>query len=131
MCLRFLFLAVATAALVLPGVATAQFQQAPPPYLRYEPPPPPPPPGYYDNRRRDYDDRRYDDRRYRERDVYRQPRGVFCAQEGGFCNFQGPAVVRYGGAGRFTTRRAFNGIPCTNSAFGDPAPGVNKACFID
>ena len=123
---KLLFLAVA-AMLLVPQAASAQFFD---PYGRryddgYRGPPPP----------RDY---RYEDRRdyreYRERppQAYRpQPRGIFCAQEGGFCRFEGPAIVRYGAGGRFTTRRAFDGIPCTNSVFGDPFPGADKACFID
>ena len=123
---KLLFLAVA-AMLLIPQAASAQFFD---PYGRryddgYRGPPPP----------RDY---RYEDRRdyreYRERppQAYRpQPRGIFCAREGGFCRFEGPAVVRYGAGGRFTSRRAFDGIPCTNSVFGDPYPGADKACFID
>jgi len=93
----------------------------------YEDRGPPPPPGYYE-------ERRY----YREGPPpgYRQgppePRGgIVCAREHGFCAFQGPAVVRYGAAGRFSTRRGFNGIACNNQTFGDPAPGLEKACFID
>jgi hypothetical protein len=39
--------------------------------------------------------------------------------------------VRYGAAGRFSTRRGMNGLPCNNQTFGDPAPGLEKACFID
>lgn len=82
---------------------------------------PPPPPGYYE------------DRRYRERppEVYRQgPQRVFCAREDGFCHFQGPATVYYGAGGRFASRRAVNGIPCSNSVFGDPFPGADKSCFF-
>ena len=120
---KLLFLAVA-AMLLIPQAASAQFFD---PYGRryddgYRGPPPP----------RDY---RYEDRREyrRERppEAFQRPRGIFCAQEGGFCRFQGPAVVRYGAGGRFTSRRAFDGIPCTNSVFGDPYPGADKACFID
>ena len=98
--------------------------------------PPPPPPGYYEERRY-Y--REGPPQGYREGPPpgYRegpgaQPRGgVVCAREHGFCAFQGPATVRYGAAGRFSTRRAFNGIACNNQTFGDPAPGLEKACFID
>jgi len=54
-----------------------------------------------------------------------------CAREHGFCAFQGPATVSYGAAGRFSRRRGFNGLPCNNETFGDPAPGLEKACFID
>ena len=138
--IKLLFLATLAALTILPDAASAQAES---PYYRpryddgYRGPPPPPPPGYYEDRR--YEDRRYEDRRYRERqqEYYPPPAprqragGVFCAREGQFCQFQGPAVVRYGAAGRFVRRQAFNGIPCTNQAFGDPAVGMEKACFID
>lgn len=64
---------------------------------------------------------------------YGPPRGgggAFCAVENQFCGFRGPATVRYGARGRYVERRAFNGIPCSNEFFGDPAPGVPKRCFI-
>ncbi len=57
--------------------------------------------------------------------------GVLCAREGGYCAFEGPATVRYGAGGRFVSRRAFNGVACNNSVFGDPYVGADKACFID
>ena len=123
--LKTLFLMVVVS-LVIPQAASAQYYD---PYGRryydegYRRPPPPPPPGYYE-------ERRY----YREApppQVYRQPRGIFCAREGGYCSFQGPAVVRYGAGGRFATRRAFNGIPCNNATFGDPFVGAKKECYID
>jgi hypothetical protein len=125
---KVLFLA-AIAMLVIPQAATAQFYD---PYGRryYDDRPPPPPPGYYEERRY-YRERPPE--YYRERDVYRQPRrgGVLCAREGGYCAFEGPAIVRYGAGGRFVSRRAFNGIACNNSVFGDPFVGADKACFID
>jgi hypothetical protein len=118
-------LLVATAVLLFPQAASSQLDA--PPYGRryddgYRRPPPPPPPGYRE-------ERRY--HRERPPQVYRQPRGIFCAREGGYCRFQGPAVVRYGAGGRFTSRRAFDGIPCNNSVFGDPFVGADKACYID
>jgi hypothetical protein len=132
--LKLLFLAALVALLpALPDTASAQAQleemyrrSAPPPPGYY---PPPPPPGYYDDRRYRERPREY----YREAPPpgYRQQRrgGIFCAREGQFC--QGPAIVRYGAAGRFVRRQAVNGIPCTNQAFGDPAVGLEKACYID
>ena len=112
---KLLFLAVA-AMLLIPQAASAQPFD---PYGRryddgYRGPPPP--------RDYRYEERRYEERRDERREYYREQRpqrarGVFCAQEGGFCRFQGPAVVRYGAGGRFTSRRAFDGIPCTNSVF--------------
>jgi hypothetical protein len=123
---------VAIAMLVIPQAASAQYYDQ---YGRryyddgYRQPPPPPPPGYYEERRY-YREQRPPE--YREREVYRQPRGgVMCAREGGFCAFEGPATVRYGAGGRFVSRRAFNGIACNNSVFGDPFVGADKACFID
>ena len=122
---KTMFLVLA-AVLLIPQVASAQYD---PGGRRYDdgyrgPPRPMPPagpsPGYYE------------ERRYREPppQVYRQ-RGAFCASEGGYCRFEGPATVRYDAGGRFTVRRAFDGIPCNNSVFGDPYPGGDKACFID
>lgn len=125
---RAYLLAALAASVLLAAVAQPASAQAPDvPYgygrRPYDegyrgPPPPPPPRGYYE------------ERRYAPRPPGRRG-GVFCAREGGFCHFEGPAIVRYGAGGRFTTRRAFNGIPCTNDAFGDPARGLDKACYID
>ena len=134
---KLLLLAAVAALTTLPDAASAQPAEAP--YYRpryddgYRGPPPPPPPGYYEDRRY-YRERRPE--YYRESPpVYRErPRrggGIFCAQEGQFCQFQGPAIVRYGAAGRYVRRQAVNGIPCTNQAFGDPAVGLQKACYID
>jgi len=54
-----------------------------------------------------------------------------CAREGGTCNFAGPAEVRFGANGRYLTRKALNGAPCTVTAFGgDPAFGQSKACQL-
>jgi hypothetical protein len=132
-----LFLAALMALAVLPEAASAQSPDVP--GFRY----PPPPPNYEDRRYQrerppEYEDRRY--RRERPPEYYREAPppgyrqrsgGSFCAREGQFCQFQGPAVVRYGAAGRFVRRQAFNGIPCNNQAFGDPAVGLEKACYLD
>lgn len=63
--------------------------------------------------------------------AFAQGRGgwVQCAQEGGFCRVPYPTVVRYGARGGFAELEADRGIPCRNDTFGDPAPGVRKACF--
>lgn len=53
-----------------------------------------------------------------------------CAREGGWCDFRGPASVRYGANGRWVTIRARDGINCDNDSFGDPAPGMRKACQV-
>lgn len=55
----------------------------------------------------------------------------YCASEGGFCSFSGPAEVRFGSGGRFVTSRGVNGLPCGVEAFGnDPAYGQKKQCFV-
>jgi parallel beta-helix repeat protein len=53
-----------------------------------------------------------------------------CASEGGFCAFSGTTDVRYGANGAYFYRSLFGGTACTNSVFGDPAPGVVKQCSI-
>eukprot|EP00667_Euglena_gracilis_P006055 EG_transcript_6096 len=51
-----------------------------------------------------------------------------CADEGGSCGCSG--LVRFGVGTAWTTPRAVSGqIACSNSVFGDPAPGQVKACF--
>lgn len=55
---------------------------------------------------------------------------VKCANEGGVCNFSGTRQVRYGADGRYVTRRATNGVECSNRLFGDPIPGERKACYV-
>ncbi len=55
----------------------------------------------------------------------------FCAWEGEHCGFGGTADVAYGANGRFAHRSAISGgVHCVNEVFGDPNPGVRKACFI-
>jgi hypothetical protein len=54
----------------------------------------------------------------------------YCADEGGFCGFQGTARVVYGAGSQVTSRLVTNGVPCTNSVFGDPAPGQRKSCYV-
>ena len=51
-----------------------------------------------------------------------------CANEWGTCNFTGTRQVRYGAGGNFATLTASTSIPCRNSVFGDPAPGLAKTC---
>lgn len=92
---KLLFLA-AIAMLVMPQTASAQYydQYGRRYYDNGYRQPPPAPPGYYEERRY-YRERPPE--RYREREVYRRPHGaggIFCAREGGYCAFQGPAVVR-------------------------------------
>jgi hypothetical protein len=132
--LKLLFLAAFTALTLLPQVAAAQMDRPyyPPRYDDgYRPPPPPPPPGYYEERR--YYRERQPDYREGPPPGYREQRrgGVMCAREGQFCEFRGQAIVRYGAAGRYVRRQGINGLPCNNQTFGDPAVGLEKACYID
>ena len=60
----------------------------------------------------------------------RQDRWVRCANEGGYCKFYGQRDIRYGSGDRWNHQSARNGIGCSNNVFGDPAPGVGKACYI-
>ena len=53
-----------------------------------------------------------------------------CANENGFCAFNGWQEVRYGTNGRWTLLTRLNGASCSNDIFGDPAPGRAKACYI-
>lgn len=57
--------------------------------------------------------------------------GYQCAWEGGHCNFNGTGLVSYGADNRFYVKSFTNGVACNNSVFGDPAPGVKKACFTN
>jgi hypothetical protein len=54
---------------------------------------------------------------------------VPCAREGGFCRVPYPTRVIYGARGANSERFVREGgIPCSNRAFGDPAPGRAKRC---
>jgi spore coat protein U-like protein len=56
---------------------------------------------------------------------------TFCANENQRCNFSGTKDVAYGANGRFNYRYGVTGgIDCNNGTFGDPIPGVVKACYI-
>jgi hypothetical protein len=52
-----------------------------------------------------------------------------CAREHQDCMVPGTKVVRYGAGNRWTQIIATNRIHCGNNVFGDPAPGVKKACY--
>jgi len=56
-----------------------------------------------------------------------------CAREGGYCEFRGIRLVRYGSADARPIVREFRGgTACTNAAFGgDPAPGRRKTCEVE
>ena len=54
---------------------------------------------------------------------------TYCANENQTCAFAGSRQVAYGANGQFRYRTASNSIACNNATFGDPVPGVAKACF--
>jgi len=54
-----------------------------------------------------------------------------CANEGGTCTFSGTQQVRYGANGLYAYRTVTGSTACTNSVFGDPAPGLTKQCDSD
>jgi len=58
-------------------------------------------------------------------------RGRKCADEGSWCTFRGSAEVYYGAGNKWVVRRHAGRVICNNSVFGDPTPGVRKACFVD
>ncbi|RZJ08528.1 MAG: hypothetical protein EON50_19180, partial [Acidovorax sp.] len=54
-----------------------------------------------------------------------------CAIEGQKCSFSGTASVVYGAGTAWTRARSFtHGVSCSNAVFGDPAWGVQKACYV-
>ena len=53
---------------------------------------------------------------------------VPCAREHGFCRVPYPTRVIYGVPGRSTEIYVRRGVSCSNSVFGDPAPGIVKRC---
>jgi parallel beta-helix repeat protein len=55
---------------------------------------------------------------------------AFCTTEGSFCAFSGTKDVRYGANGVYVYKAATDGIACSNSVFGDPAPNVPKQCAM-
>ncbi len=56
---------------------------------------------------------------------------VKCADETGYCSFSGTKSVYYGSGSCYAVESHSNGVNCTNSEFGDPTPGVSKACYIE
>ncbi len=56
-----------------------------------------------------------------------------CASEGGTCTFSGTSAVAFGHIpqGKFTAKTNLTSpVSCTNTFFGDPANGYNKACYL-
>lgn len=63
-------------------------------------------------------------------DIPTGPSGyVSCGNEGSTCSFSGTARVAFGVGGTFNYGNYTNGVACSASVFGDPKPGVAKACF--
>lgn len=55
----------------------------------------------------------------------------YCATEGGVCNFDGTAKVRYGLDGIGYNEGTYtNSVDCNNGIFGDPAFGYLKECDV-
>ncbi|MFC5550704.1 hypothetical protein ACFPO9_19475, partial [Massilia aerilata] len=53
-----------------------------------------------------------------------------CATENGTCSFTGTQQVRYGASTGYVYKTMTGPVQCTNSVFGDPAPGVGKTCAV-
>ena len=53
-----------------------------------------------------------------------------CSTEGGFCEFTGRHLVRYGAEDRWRYGVYEDGVQCSNGVFGDPASGIRKHCKI-
>lgn len=55
---------------------------------------------------------------------------VKCADENGYCSFNGTQNVYYGADSCYKVKTFTNGVNCNNDVFGDPLPGVAKACYV-
>ncbi|MDB5817310.1 MAG: glycosidase [Rhizobacter sp.] len=53
-----------------------------------------------------------------------------CASENGRCTFTGLRNVRYGAGTSLVTQLLASPAACSNATFGDPIPGVVKACSV-
>jgi hypothetical protein len=53
-----------------------------------------------------------------------------CASEGATCSFSGTAQVRYGTATAYVIKTVTGPVACSNTVFGDPAPGYSKSCSV-
>jgi hypothetical protein len=56
---------------------------------------------------------------------------VPCASENGTCSFDGDRQVMYGTPDKHAIKRFTASARCDNSAFDDPAPGVEKNCWVE
>jgi hypothetical protein len=55
---------------------------------------------------------------------------TLCVAENATCSFSGTEMVAYGANGGFNYQLASSGVACSNSTFGDPMPGLVKACYL-
>ena len=55
---------------------------------------------------------------------------IKCADENGYCSFNGTQNVYYGADSCYKVKTFTNGVNCNNDVFGDPLPGVAKACYV-
>ena len=63
-------------------------------------------------------------------DLAAAPAGyTFCANANHTCSFNGTGGVAFGANGHFKYKVAVKKIACNVSVFGDPLPGVKKACY--
>ena len=54
---------------------------------------------------------------------------MVCAEGSRPCPVDGTRMIQYGANGAFNFAVATNLVVCSNETFGDPAPGVGKACW--
>jgi len=57
------------------------------------------------------------------------PEFTFCGYENDICTVDGTREVKYGAEGLFFSKIVTGSVDCTNAVFGDPIPGVLKACY--
>jgi probable HAF family extracellular repeat protein len=62
--------------------------------------------------------------------VQSETRWVACALEDQTCDFTGTREVRYGANDVYAYRTLTGPVACDNAVFGDPLPGVDKACSL-
>ena len=55
---------------------------------------------------------------------------TFCSSESGTCAISGTANVAFGVGNKWTFKDVTGSVACNTANFGDPAPGVRKACFF-
>jgi hypothetical protein len=53
-----------------------------------------------------------------------------CASQDGVCTFEGERTVYYGAEDQFFRRRMSTSANCNSATFGDPIPGLEKACYL-